>query len=559
MTHKKNKIVIAGIIGILITAGFTLFSFKSPEDNYFEISRNLDIFTTLFRELNIYYVEETNPADLITSGIDSMLATLDPYTQYIPESDMDDYRYLTTGQYGGVGALIGQRDNFVIITDPYEGFPAQKAGIMAGDKILEIDGKSMIGKNYDDVSHLLKGTPKSNVVIKLERLGQSSPIVKTITREEIKIKNVPYYGMSNNDIAFIRLSSFTDDAGLEVKDALTELKKKNNVRGIIFDLRGNPGGLLNEAVNVVNVFVDKGQEVVSTRGKMKELNKIYRTLNSSVDTQTPMVVLVSSGSASAAEIVSGSLQDLDRAIIIGQRTFGKGLVQTTRPLSYNAQLKVTTSKYYIPSGRCIQALDYTHRNPDGSVGKVPDSLITAFKTKKGRKVFDGGGINPDLVIPVPELSAISTSLITKYLMFDYATAYRLEHPSIPSARTFTFAESDFNDFKKWLSTKEYDYVTESEKKLDDLKTIATKEKYFDAIMPQYEMVKKKLTHDKTQDMILNKDEITELMTNEIVSRYYYQNGRMQSSFNFDPEMKMAVKALSDSTIYSAIMNRTYKN
>ena len=558
MKNKKRNLLITGITCAVIAGAATLFSFRSADDNYFEISRNIDIFATLFRELNIYYVEETNPSDLIQRGIDSMLVTLDPYTQYIPESDMDDYRYLTTGQYGGIGALIGQRDGFVIITDPYEGFPAQKSGIMAGDKILEIDGKSMAGKNYDEVSRLLKGTPNSTVTIKLERMGTSSPMIKPVVREEIKIKNVPYYGMLNNDIAFIRLSSFTDDAGYEVKSAVEDLKKKNNVKGIIFDLRGNPGGLLNEAVNVVNVFVDKNQEVVSTRGKMKDLNKTYRTLNSVVDNQTPMVVLVNSGSASAAEIVSGSLQDLDRAIIIGQRTFGKGLVQTTRSLSYNAQLKVTTSKYYIPSGRCIQALDYSHRNADGSVGKVPDSLITAFKTKNGRKVFDGGGINPDYTVVVPEYSPAATTLIIKFLLFDYASIYKLKHPTIASAKTFKITDDDYNDFKTWLSSKDFNYTTESERKLEDLKLMAIKEKSFEAINPQYELLKKKLAHDKTHDLEMNKAEIREFLENEIVSRYYYQNGRIESSFDNDDDIKMAVKALSDPAIFSTIMNRTYK-
>ncbi len=558
MKNKKRNIIYTAVAAVLLCVTVTLFSFRSADDNYFEISKNIDIFATLFRELNIYYVDETHPEELVQHAIDSMLASLDPYTQYIPESDMDDYRYLTTGQYGGIGALIGQRDGQVIITDPYEGFPAQKSGLMAGDRILEINGESMRGKNYDEVSRQLKGPAKSSLTLKIERPGVTAPIAKTIVREEIKIKNVPYYGMLNNDIAFIRLSSFTDDAGYEVKSALEELKKKNNVKGLVFDLRGNPGGLLNEAVNVVNVFVDRGQEVVSTRGKMKDLNKSYRTLNNSVDTQMPMVVLVNSGSASASEIVSGSLQDLDRAIILGQRTFGKGLVQTTRPLSYNAQLKVTTSKYYIPSGRCIQALDYAHRNPDGSVGKVPDSLMTEFKTKKGRKVYDGGGINPDYVIADPDYSAISTSLVTKYLMFDFATTYHQQHPSIAPAKTFSLTDNEYNDFKNWLTTKDFDYTTESELKLEDLKLLAQKEKYFDAIAPQYEMLKKKLAHDKTNDLVIQRKEVSEFLENEIVSRYYYQNGRFESSFDSDPDITMAIKALNDPLVFSAIMNRSYK-
>jgi carboxyl-terminal processing protease len=553
----KKRIIPITIVAV-ITAVTVLFSFRSADDNYFEVSRNIDIFSTLFRELNIYYVDETDPSQLVRRGIDSMLAGLDPYTQYIPESELEDYRYLTTGQYGGIGALIGQRDDGVIITDPYEGFPAQKAGIMAGDRILEIDGKSMKGKNYDEVSRMLKGTPKSVVVVKVQRSGDPSPIVMNIVRDEIRIKNVPYYGMLDGNIGYIRLTGFTEDAGAEVKNALLDLKKKNTVKGIVFDLRGNPGGLLNEAVNVVNVFVDKGQEVVSTKGKVTELNKTYRTLNNSVDVNTPVVVLVSSGSASAAEIVSGSLQDLDRAVVVGQRTFGKGLVQSTRPLSYSAQLKVTTSKYYIPSGRCIQAVDYTHRNADGSVGKVPDSLINEFKTKKGRPVYDGGGITPDYAMEVPDYSAISASLITKYLMFDYATEFRQKHATIEEAKKFTVSDAQYADFRSWLSNKQYDYTTESERKLDELKTQAEKEKYFEAIASQYELVRKKLAHDKSEDLTLHRDEITEFLENEIVSRYYYQNGRIENGFRHDPEIKLALRALSDTAVYTAILNRSYK-
>jgi carboxyl-terminal processing protease len=554
---NKKKIFTSAIV-LIICGTVALFSFRSADDNYFEVSRNIDIFTTLFRELNIYYVDPTDPSELVRRGIDSMLAGLDPYTQFIPESELEDYRYLTTGQYGGIGALIGQRDDIVIITDPYEGFPAQKAGIMAGDQIVEIDGKNVTGKNYDEVSRMLKGTPKSTVVVKISRMGEAAPLVKTIVRDEIKIKNVPYYGMLDKNIGYIRLTGFTDEAGKEVKNAVEDLQKKNTLKGIVLDLRSNPGGLLNEAVNVVNVFVDKGQEVVSTKGKVKELNKTYRTLNNSTDITTPMVVLVNSGSASAAEIVSGSLQDLDRAIIIGQRTFGKGLVQSTRPLSYNAQLKVTTSKYYIPSGRCIQALDYTHRNPDGSVGKVPDSLMNPFKTKKGRVVFDGGGINPDYALEVPQYRPITASLITKYLMFDYATEYRIKHTSIADARSFSLTDEQYADFRKWLSAKEYDYTTESETKLTELKAQAEKEKYFNAIAASYEAVKKKLAHDKAEDLNLHRDEITEFLENEIVSRYYYQNGRVENNFRRDPEIQMALKSLNDTAVYNSIINRCYK-
>ncbi len=544
-------------IAVALVASIGIWSFTANDD-YFEISRNIDIFTTLFRELNIYYVDKTDPEDLVRKGIDSMLEGLDPYTQFIPESEMEDYRFMTTGQYGGVGALIGQRGDSVIITDPYEGFPAQKAGIMAGDIIKEINGQKAIGKRSDEVSKMLKGQPHTPLTIVLQRSGESAPITKTLVREEIQIKNVPFYGMLDDHIGYIRLTSFTDNAGLEVKDALTSLKAKNKLDGVILDLRGNPGGLLNEAVNIVNVFVDRGQEVVSTRGKVKEWDKVYKALNTPVDTQVPLAILVNSGSASAAEIVSGSLQDLDRGIVIGQRTFGKGLVQTTRPLSYNTQLKVTTAKYYIPSGRCIQALDYTHRNPDGSVGKVPDSLMNEFKTKAGRKVYDGGGIAPDFATEPLSFSSISQSLVGKYLFFDYATRYRQTHSAIPPARTFRLDDNDYNDFVNFISNKDYDYVTESEKKLEELKADAEKEKYFDGIKTEYENVHRKLLHDKNADLKTHKEEIKELIENEIVSRYYYQNGRIENGFDYDPDILVALKALRNPPVFTAIKERTYK-
>ncbi len=544
--------ILAGVVAL------GLVSFRDADDNLFEQSRNLDIFTTLFRELTIYYVDPLDAESLVHQGIDVMLESLDPYTQFISEDQAEDYRFMTTGEYGGIGALIGQRDNDVVITDPYEGFPAQKGGIIAGDIIRAIDGKSTKGKQYDDISKMLKGQPKTSLTLLVDRPGESQPLTKTLIREEIQIKNVPYFGVVNGDVGYIRLSSFTDNAGLEVKEAVQDLTQKKNVKGLILDLRGNPGGLLNEAVNIVNVFVDKGQEVVSTRGKVKDWDKIYKALNSATDTKTPIVVLVSSGSASAAEIVSGSLQDFDRAAIIGQRTFGKGLVQTTRPLSYNTQLKVTTAKYYIPSGRCIQALDYTHRNADGSVGKVPDSLKREFKTKIGRKVFDGGGIEPDYAMEPITYSPITQIVANKYFLFDYATQYKISHPTIALAKEFHLSNTDYLDFTKWLSNKEYEYVTESEHKLEELKEKAIREHNFENIKPEYEVLSKRLVHDKTEDLNMHKQEIISILENEIVSRYYYQNGRMENSFLTDPEVKLAIRALQDPVVFSSIMNRSFK-
>jgi len=547
---KKTKIwVIAGVISL--TGFFTV----SLTDDYFEISRNMDIFATLFRELNIYYVDETKPGDLIKKGIDSMLESLDPYTNYIPESEVEDYRFMTTGQYGGIGALIGQKGDNVVITDPYEGFPAQKADLRAGDVILEIDGKSIKGKKYDEISKILKGQPKTPVKLLIKRTGENANIEKTIMRDEIKINSVPYFGMLDSEIGYIRLTGFTDNAGNEVKDALMELKTKHNLKSLVLDLRGNPGGLLNEAVNITNIFVDKGVEVVTTKGKVKEWDKAYKALNTPVDTEIPLVVLVNSGSASASEIVSGSIQDLDRGIVIGQRTFGKGLVQTTRPLSYNSQLKVTTAKYYIPSGRCIQALDYTHRNEDGSVGKIPDSLVTEFKTKSGRLVYDGGGVAPDFATEPEYLSNIAQSLLTKQLIFDYATLYRIKHPSIAPAKSFRITETEFNDFVSWLSDKEYDYVTRSEKSLEELKEVAIKEKYYDGLKDQFDSFKKSMMHDKNEDLVKNKNEIMQLLQDEIASRYYFQKGRVEASFDYDPEILKAQEALKNTGVFTSIMNR----
>jgi carboxyl-terminal processing protease len=550
-----RKYRLAILIVLVAITSIVSYSFV---DDYFEVSKNLDIFSTLFREVNMNYVDSIDPGKLMKKGIDAMLETLDPYTDYIPESDIEDYRFMTTGQYGGIGALIRQKGDYVAISEPYEGFPAQKADVRPGDEIIEVDGKSTKGKKTDEVSKVLKGQPKTTVRLLLKREGEKNPVEKIITREEIKVKNVPYYGMISNDIGYIKLNQFTESSGKNVSEALKALKEKGHLKAIVFDLRSNPGGLLNEAVNVSNVFVNRGQDIVVTRGKIKELEKTYKALNNAIDPDLPLAVLVNSGSASASEIVSGSLQDLDRGVIIGQRTFGKGLVQTTRPLSYNSQLKITTAKYYIPSGRCIQALDYTHRNEDGSVGKVPDSLITEFKTRDGRKVYDGGGILPDLTTEQKKLSNIAVSLLNKNLIFDYATRYRLMHNTIAAAKDFHLSDRDFNDFNEFIADKDYDYTTKSEKTMDDLKKNTEEEKYFADVKNEFEALKSKLSHNKKADVMKNKEEIMQLLEEEIASRYYYQAGRIEASFSHDNEVKKAVEVLNNSSMYSSVLNGTYK-
>lgn len=535
----------------LVVLGIAVISVASVGyiDSYFEVSKNLDILTTLYRELNTYYVDDVNPAKLMRTGIDAMVESLDPYTNFISESEVEDYRFMTTGQYGGIGATISNKDDYTVIREPYDGSPAQKAGLQGGDLIIEVDGKSIKGKLTTDVTKLLKGQPGTDVKVLVRRVGESKEKEFVITREEIKVPNVPYYGMVSPSVGYIQLRGFTQDAGSEVAKALKELKKDPGLEGVILDVRGNPGGLLHEAVNVSNVFINRGELVVTTKGKVKEWEKTYKTLNAAVDETIPMAVLTSSGSASASEIVSGVTQDLDRGVIVGQRTFGKGLVQTTRPLSYNAQLKVTTAKYYIPSGRCIQALDYSHRNEDGSVGKVPDSLIKEYKTKNGRIVKDGGGVNPDFPIDVDQLSNVAAQLIIKNLIFDYATIYKSKHVSIPLAKEFRFSDEEYADFVAFLSDKEYDYTTKSEKALEDYKTAAQKEKYFDAVQKEFDALKVKLIHDKKADLEKFKSEIRSLLEEEICSRFYYQKGRIESGLKNDPELKKAVEILMDEKLY----------
>jgi carboxyl-terminal processing protease len=545
---SKNTTVL--LVSTLLIGAF--FAFKAPADKYFEITKNLDIFATLYKEVNTYYVDEVDPNQLINTGINSMLESLDPYTNYIPEDDIEDYRTMTTGQYGGIGALIGTRNGKNMIIMPYEGFPAHDAGLKIGDEIIMVDGINVKEKAYTDISKLLRGQANSKLDIVVRRYGKPDPIQVEMTREKITIDNVQYYGMVEDDIGYIKLSDFTTNAGKEVKNALVELKEKGASK-MILDLRGNPGGLLNEAVNVSNIFIPKGSEVVSTKGKMTDWNKTYKALNPPVDTEMPLVVLTSSSSASASEIVAGVVQDYDRGVLVGQKTFGKGLVQATRPLTYNSQLKVTTAKYYIPSGRCIQAIDYSHRNDDGSVGKVPDSLKVAFKTQNNRTVYDGGGVDPDIIVELEYLAPIAVSLVNKGLIFDYATEYHYAHPTIASSRDFKLTDAEYQEFVGWLKDKDYDYTTRVENSIDDLIKTAKKEKYYEDIDEQIQSLKLKVHHNKDTDLQKFKSDIKQILEEEISSRYYLRKGVVETSFSSDESIRSAVDVLNDSDRYHQLL------
>lgn len=544
----RKKSIVAG----LLLGGAALVSFRSDNERYFEIAKNLDIFATLFKEVNTYYVDEVPPAKLVKTGIDAMLKSLDPYTNYIPEDDIEDFRTMTTGQYGGIGAVVVKRSGKTIVQAAYEGYPAQKAGLLPGDEILTINGINVEKKNNSDISKLLKGQANSMVKLMVTRYGQDAPVEINITRDKIQVENVPYYGMLTNDIGYFQLSGFTVDAGKEVRLALTKLKEQG-AKKVVFDIRDNPGGLLNEAVNISNLFVDKGLDIVSTKGKVTEWNKTYKALDAPLDTQMPVVIITSNRSASASEIVSGVLQDYDRAVLVGERTFGKGLVQATRPLSYNSQLKVTTAKYYIPSGRCIQEIDYSHRADDGTLGKVPDSLRTAFKTQAGRTVFDGGGVAPDVEVQDREIADVTRVLLQKNYLFDFATRYRAEHPTIVGARQFKLSDVDYQKFIDFLKGKDISYSTDVEKSLADLVKKAKEEKHYDDVKTELEAMRRKVSTNKSNDLIRFKPEIRDILEQEIVSRYYFQKGQIEATFDDDPNILMAVSVLNDPNRYAALL------
>lgn len=542
------------LLGLLaITAVIVLFSFSKPGERYFEIAKNLDIFATLFKEVNALYVDEVNPNKLVRTGIDAMLGSLDPYTNYIPEDEVEDFRTMNTGQYGGIGAITREIGNRTIVTMIMEGYGAQKGGLKIGDEVVKIDNVELSKLTREESSQLMKGQVGTPVSLTIKRFGESQPLKLDFKREKIKVSNVPYFGMVGKDVAFIQLSDFTPDAAKEVKSALIILKEQG-AKSVILDLRGNPGGLLIEAVNITNIFLPKGKMVVSTKGKIPENNLNYETLNNPVDTEIPVAVLINRGSASASEIVAGTLQDYDRGLIIGEKSYGKGLVQVSRQLSYNSQLKVTTAKYYTPTGRCIQVLDYGHRREDGSVGSIPDSLKKAFKTSTGRPVFDGGGIDPDIKTETLEAHALTQVLFEKGFLFDYATQYALKRPDAVDAKSFQLSDEEYNHFIAWMKDKNYSYKSYMEYELQQFTEEAKKEKYFADLKAQLDQINTRIAESKKNELTLYKDEIKMLLEEEIVSRYHLERGAVEAGFKYDNDIKKASEMLHNTDQYKKLLN-----
>ena len=530
---------------LLVLLFFPILSYAQEKQNNFEISKSIDIYNNVLRYLNMNYVDEINPAELNEIAINAMLKELDPYTVFIPESEIEDVRLLTMGEYGGIGAIIQYYDDNVHISEPYENFPAHKAGLLPGDAILEINGVNTEKKTVSEVSELLKGQPGSQLTLKIRREGEKNIITKTLTREKIKIDNIPYYTVLDGGIAYIILNQFTKDAAKELKEAFLKMKSENELKGVVIDLRGNGGGLLNEAIDIVNIFVPKNKLVVYTQGKTPDQNRNYYTKYEAEDTEIPLAILVNESSASASEIVSGSIQDFDRGVIVGQRTFGKGLVQNILPMTYNTQMKVTVSKYYIPSKRCIQEIDYSKKTKNDTLAKN-DTLGPEFKTANGRIVYEGHGIQPDVKIEPEILSTITVHLYAQNMIFKYANKFYREHKTIAPPEEFEITDDIYNDFVNFVEEQDFSYTSESEKDFEELIKTAKLEGYYDNIKEQLDVLEKELRSHKDNDLINNKEEISEILKMEIVGRYYFQKGKIISSLKDDPELNRAVEILLDS-------------
>lgn len=542
MKIKKRYILPVALVSLLGIGGVTVENGK-----YFEIAKNIELYANVYKEINTYYVDDLDPARTMRIGIDAMLKSLDPFTNYISESEIEGYRFATEGKYSGIGATVEKVGDYPTLTETYENCPAFKAGLKAGDVIISVDGQSAKGKDSDAVYDIMKGAPGTEMDLVIKRPGESKELKIKLKREEVEVSNVPYQGMVQDDIGYVVLTTFTREAGSNIQKAVQDLKTKHpNMKGLILDLRGNGGGLLNEAVDLVNTFVPRGELVVSTKGKVADWDRNYKTTGMPIDEKIPMAILIDKGSASASEIVSGALQDLDRAVVLGQRSYGKGLVQNVKDLGYNAKVKITTAKYYVPSGRCIQGVTYK----DGVAVDIPDSLRTAFKTRNGRRVLDGGGILPDIYIDAESKSPVVRSLRDKYYIFDYVTEYTLKTPKIAEIKDFHF--TDFEGFLQYLEKRKFEGETESDKKLQALLAEAKKEKF--DLSAEAKVLEAKLSAAKKAELRLYKQDIIDLIEKEIAARYYYEKGKIQMGLRNDKEITEAVKLLRDEARYKKLLN-----
>lgn len=554
MFKKIRRERLIGLFCLLLLAG-SIIPAQAQKDNRFEVSKNLDIFNALVKEVEMFYVDSVDVEKTVRRGINAMLGGLDPYTVYYPEQDMDELKIMTTGEYGGIGSYIRERkDGGVYVTEPFEGMPAALAGLKAGDRILAIDTVDTSNKTSSEVSELLKGVPNTKMILKIQRPNEKKPREVELIRKQILVDQVTYYGVRGDGVGYIYLKGFTDKSAQEVKAALEDLKKNHQIKSLILDLRNNGGGLLESATQIVGMFVPKGKEVVSTKGKISQWDRTYRTSNEPIDTVMPMAVLINGNSASAAEIVSGALQDMDRAVLVGQRSYGKGLVQSTRELPYEGRLKVTMSKYYIPSGRCIQQMDYTHRKADGSVDAIPDSLTSVFYTSKGRPVRDGGGVRPEFEIEEEEMPTMMYYLATDFVLMDFVTDWVQKHKTIPPVEEFTVSDEDFEAFKNYAKEKNFTYDRQSEKVLKNLKEVAKFEGYMDRDSTIFNALEARLTPDLDRDFNHYKDQIKKLMASEIVKRYYYQKGELLESLKEDEVLDKAIEVLGDQELYNKTLS-----
>ena len=553
----NKKFVTISILACLISLPMRAISTNDSIDNHYEtISRNLDIFNLLYKELDLYYVDTFNTKKIINTGIDAMLDELDPYTIYIPEEKEEDFKFMMTGEYAGVGASIGKIGDYICFSDIYEGCPADKGGIKCGDRIVEINGKQAKGKSVSFISDMLRGKSGTELKLVIENPVTEKKRKVTIQREKITLPNIEYCDTLEAGIGYIRFSQFTEKSAANFKQAFLDLKEKKNINSLIIDLRNNPGGLLDQATEIVNYFIENQETIVYTKSKIKELDEVCKAVKQPIDKEIPIVMLVNHNSASASEVFSGALQDLDRAVIVGERTYGKGLVQTTRNLPFGGKIKVTISKYYIPSGRCVQAINYAEKDEDGSVKRIPDSLTTEFKTKHGRIVRDGGGITPDITIEAHTLSTISYYLYTENIIFNYAVDYIAKHPKIASPKEFKFTEYD--DFKAYAKKQNFSYVLKTEETLKNLKELAKTEGYLDYSKDEFEALEKKLSHNLDQDLKLFEEEISQLISIEIMKQLYYQKGSIAESLKFDKVKQEAINILKDKTRYNSILQPKQK-